>query len=208
MKRKAVGFYWTLSVPWLGFTTLPRNIDQAAEASRTIRYQRDAIRRHAKDNGYDLVHEETFLEIAPDRGSDLVEGPLERVAAICRLHDAVVLYVDFSEVQGWRSHAPLHHHSERLGLQLEPIWPNSLPIAGAPDFDPSAHFAQWRERQHEWIKAKPARATAARARAAALREQGLKNPAIAEALNAEGIPSLTGKAWTADSLRKFLAAPD
>ena len=35
--RNAVGFYWTLPVPWAGFVELPEDIDAAAKASRTIR---------------------------------------------------------------------------------------------------------------------------------------------------------------------------
>ena len=42
---RAVGFYWTLPVPWAGFTDLPTDVDEAAAQSRTIRYQRDLIRR-------------------------------------------------------------------------------------------------------------------------------------------------------------------
>ena len=70
MVRNAVGFYWTLPVPWTGFTSLPSDIDEAAKVSRTIRYQRNTIRRYAKVEGYRLIHEEVFLEIKPDRGSD------------------------------------------------------------------------------------------------------------------------------------------
>lgn len=205
MKRKAVGFYWTLPVPWLGFTKLPDDIDEAATKSRTIRYQRDAIRRHAKENGFDLIHEAAFLEIEPDRGTELIEGPLKRVAPICQQHDAVLLYVDFSKEQGWRSHAPLHNYADQLGLRLEPVWPSALPIEGEPSFDPAAHFARWRERQREWTDTKPARAAEARTRALALRGNGLKNPAIADQLNAERLLSPTGKPWTADGVRKFLA---
>ena len=68
--RNAVGFYWTLPVPWAGFTKLPKDIEEAAKASRTIRYQCELIRRYARDNGYRLVDEKVFLEIEPDRGSE------------------------------------------------------------------------------------------------------------------------------------------
>ena len=49
MSQNAVGFYWTLPVPWAGFTSLPKAVDDAAKLSRTIRYQRDLIRRYAAD---------------------------------------------------------------------------------------------------------------------------------------------------------------
>ena len=90
MTRNAVGFYWTLPVPWAGFTTLPAGIDDAAAVSMTIRYQRDAIRRHAKSEGFQLIHEEVFFEIEPDRGSDIITEPLAKVEKICREHDAVL----------------------------------------------------------------------------------------------------------------------
>ena len=79
MARNAVGFYWTLPVPWAGLVSLPNEIDEAAKVSRTIRYQRDLVRRYATDEGYRLVHEELFLEIEPDRGSDLILEPLRKV---------------------------------------------------------------------------------------------------------------------------------
>ena len=44
MGRNAVGFYWTLPVPWAGFTALPEKIEDAAKVSRTIRYQMQLIR--------------------------------------------------------------------------------------------------------------------------------------------------------------------
>lgn len=44
MDRTFIGFYWTLPVPWAGFTKLNlSNIDKAAEQSRTIALQRRSI---------------------------------------------------------------------------------------------------------------------------------------------------------------------
>ncbi|MFN7159798.1 MAG: hypothetical protein ACK4MR_14075, partial [Erythrobacter cryptus] len=63
MKRKAVGFYWTLPVPWAGFTKLPADIEAAARGSRTIAYQRALIHAFAAAEGYALVEEAAFLEI-------------------------------------------------------------------------------------------------------------------------------------------------
>lgn len=205
MKRKAVGFYWTLPVPWAGFTRLPEDVDAAAKLSRTIAYQREAVRRHARENGYDLIHEVAFLETQPDRGSQYIRGPLAKIAPLCRRHDAVVLYVDFEVLKGWRRNEALHAKAARLGLRLDPVYPDALPVNGET-FDPPAHFATWRAKQARWIADKPARAAAARARALELRAQGVKNPEIARRLNAERLRSLTGRDWTAESLRKFLAA--
>jgi len=205
MTRNAVGFYWTLPVPWAGFTTLPAGIDDAAAVSMTIRYQRDAIRRHAKREGFQLIHEEVFLEIEPDRGSDIITEPLTKVEKICREHDAVLLYVDFSEVQGWRSHAPMQHWSSMSSIRSEPVFPDEIVMDGKR-FDPHAHFTAWRQKQAHWIAGKTARATKAHARAQALVAQGLKRPDIAKVLNEENIASLSGKPWTADNLGKFLAS--
>ena len=102
--RNAVGFYWTLPVPWAGFTTLPEDIDAAAKESRTIHYQCELIRRYAKGRNYQLVAEKVFLEIAPDRGSQYIRDALRPLKAICREQSAAFLYVDFRRVQGWRGH--------------------------------------------------------------------------------------------------------
>ena len=205
MMRNAVGFYWTLPVPWAGFTTLPAQIDEAAAVSTTIRYQRDAIRRHAKNEGYQLVHEEVFLEIEPDRGSDIIREPLAKVAKICREHDAVLLYVEFSQVQGWRSHAPMQKWSQTYSIQTDPVFPDEIVMDGQM-FDPHEHFSDWREKQARWISNKAKRSENAYARAQDLVAAGLKKPEIAKRLNTENIPSLSGKPWTSDNLGKFLAA--
>ncbi|MFG6083673.1 hypothetical protein ACEUZ9_005396 [Paracoccus litorisediminis] len=202
MSQQAIGFYWTLPVPWAGFAVLPEDVDEAAEASRTIRYQRDAVRYYAKQNGFQLVTEKVFLEIAPDRGSDLILGPLSKVEKLCREQAAVLLFVDFAEVQGWRSHAPMTEWSRQSGIEVVPIFPNEMLIEGKV-FDPSAHFQKWRARQYEWSAGKPARRARALSRAMELRAKGLSNPEIAAALNSENVPSVTGKVWTGETVRKL-----
>ncbi|GAB4480247.1 MAG: hypothetical protein OHK0018_11700 [Erythrobacter tepidarius] len=107
MKRKAVGFYWTLPVPWAGFAKLPEDIERAGQASRTIRYQRALIHRYAAEHDLEIVHEAAFLEVEPDRASVFIEGALEKAAAKCRQYRAMLLFVDFSGAHGWRSHAPM-----------------------------------------------------------------------------------------------------
>jgi len=206
--RNAVGFYWTLPVPWAGFTALPEDIDAAARVSRTIRYQRDLIRRHAGDANYRLVAEKVFLEIEPDRGSRYILDVLRPLEAFCRAKDAVLLFVDFSEVQGWRSHAPMADWARHARIAIEPVYPDEITIDGV-SFDPHRHFAAWRRRQHEWTAGKEARVARALAVAAGLRREGRTHAAIAEELNAARIPGATGKPWTADSVAKLLGpAPD
>lgn len=201
--RNAVGFYWTLPVPWAGFTTLPDDIDAAAKVSRTIRYQCELIRRHAKDSGYRLVAERVFLEIAPDRGSRHVLDALRPLETICRAKKAVLLLVDFSEVQGWRSHGPLSDWAKQARIQIETVYPDEIQIDGG-SFDPHRHFMDWRDRQRDWIANKPERVARAFDEAVRLRDAGRTYRAIALELNDKSIPSATGKPWTADGVAKLL----
>lgn len=203
-RRNAVGFYWTLPVPRAGFTELPDRIEDAARASRTIRYQREAVHRHARDNGYTLVHEEVFLEIDPDRSSEFILGPLRKVGMVCRQHGATLLYVDFSEVQGWRSHPPMEEWCRSAVIPCQTLFPDEVLIDGQL-FDPSAHFQAWRTRQRAWTASKAERATKLLERAEGLRGGGLSYSAIAAAMNDEGLVNLTGRKWTADNVRKFIA---
>lgn len=204
--RKAVGFYWTLPVPWAGFTALPEDIDAAARASRTIRYQRDAIRRHAAENRYDLIAEKVFLEIAPDRGSEYIREPLAEAGQICRDNDAVLLFVDFSFVQGWRSHHAMDDWALNAGLDVCPVTPDPIMMDGQ-SFEPDAHFVAWRKRQSEWRANKAQRVEVAFAEARKLLEDGASHHAIADSLNERQIRSATGKLWTRDNVAKLLAQP-
>ncbi|MCT2539976.1 recombinase family protein [Sedimentimonas flavescens] len=201
---KAVGFYWTLPVPWVGFTQLPKDVDDAANSSLTIRYQRDLIRRYAKDHRLVLVHEAAYLEIEPDRGSEHVRDALRKVGQVCHAHHAVLLIVDFSEVQGWRSHHSLLDWARSGGVDVRLIYPDPITMEGK-SFDPHQHFSDWRQRQQEWSDGKAGRAEASRAEATRLRGAGLSFVAISKHLNANGLPSLTGKPWTPDNLRKLLS---
>ena len=85
MKRKAIGFYWTLPVPWAGFTDVDtRDVAKAAAQSKTIALQRAVIQAHASDCGYELVHEAAFCEIAPDRGGADITKELAKLAMRAR----------------------------------------------------------------------------------------------------------------------------
>ena len=203
MAGKAVGFYWTLPVPWAGFIDLNPDIEVAARQSRTIAYQRAVIRRYASEHKLTLVHEEAFLEIDPDRGGEQIKNPLEKAARVCREHDAELLWVEFHETQGWRNHGQMQAWLERGAVAHSPVPADPINLEGN-EFDPHAHFGDWRRRQKEWTQGKPAREEKALTRATKFRAEGLKNPAIARKLNEEGIRSATGKLWSADGVRKFL----
>ena len=204
MGRKAVGFYWTLPVPWAGFTALPDNIEEAAKVSRTIRYQMELIRSYAVENKLTLIREEAFLEVEPDRGTRYVLAVLKKVEVVCLANRAILLYVDFSEAQGWRSHAPMAAWSSRAGIEAVGLPPVPTHMDGKL-FDPRTHFSEWRERQDGWSAGKDQRVAAAMSRARALRAENMTYDKIAGLLDEEGLRSASGKRWSADMVRKMLA---
>ena len=203
MRRNAVGFYWTYPVEWAGFAKLPKNVDEAAARSKTIRYQRDLIRRYVDDGRLNLVHEEVFLETEPDRGSQHIVGPLKKVANICRAKDAVLLLVHFSVVHGWRDHASITYWLGNADIKFMWVYPDEIIIDGRP-FDPHAHFRRWRDIQHERTAEKFRRAAIAMERAKELRVLRYTYERIAAILNAEQIGSPTGKLWKEDNVRKLI----
>lgn len=203
MGRNAVGFYWTLPVPWAGFKELPKEIEAAAKASKTIRYQVQRIRSYAREQGFTLIREEVFIEVQPDRGTDSVTSALNKLEDYCRANAAALLYVDFAVLQGWRSHPHMAAWSQGRKIEILPVWPEPVPMDGS-DFDPVEHFQDWRLRQAEWSNGKVERLARARSRAGALKQEGLSNDAIAAALNAEQLRSATGKDWSGEMVRKML----
>lgn len=202
MGRNAVGFYWTLPVPWVGFKDLPKDIEGAAKASKTIRYQVQRIRANAQEEGYTLIREEVFLEVQPDRGTDTVISALNKIEEYCRAHSAALFFVDFSLAQGWRSHPPMEAWSRGKKIDIVPVWPDSVLMDGKT-FDPRKHFEVWRAQQDAWSKSKSERIEIAITRAQKLRADKLSYEMIAASLNAEGLRSATGKPWTGEMVRKL-----
>lgn len=206
VRKAAVGFYWTLPVPWAGFESLPRDVDAAADASLTIAYQREVTRRYAKDNDHHLIHEEVFLEINPDRGSSLIDEPLMRMQKLCEDRNATLLLVDFEAVGQWRRHKRIDGWIEHTSVDCVRIYPEETRISG-DRFDPFRHFADWRQRQEEWSDTKSDRRDRALSRALELRADLHPYPWIAATLNNEGILSPTGRTWTGDNVRKLIGPP-
>lgn len=204
--RKAVGFYWTLPVPWAGFRDLPNDVEEAAKVSKTIRYQMHLVRNFAKAEKLNLVAERVFVELQPDRPSPHIREPLDGLATLCRAEQAELLYADFSKVQGWRSHLVMRDWLGNEGRDLEhtPIWPDSIWIDGL-NFDPHAHFEKWRADWDHWKTSKDVRGQALLAEITDLRSEGKSHAAIAEALNLHGLHSPTGRPWTGEAVRKFAA---
>jgi hypothetical protein len=198
-----VGFYWTLPVPWAGFLSLPKDVDEAAAASRTVRYQRERVRRWVGDQNGALVGEEVFLEVAPDRGTAEVKDALEPALAGCRAHAATLVVVDFASTYGWRSHSPLQGYLETSDVTLEWLDPAEELVDGAW-FDPVHHFRTWRHVQEAHQEAKPAHRARVKAVIGASGAQRASYAELARILNSREVFTHGGKPWTADNLRKFL----
>lgn len=203
-RKNFVGFYWTLQVPWVSFTDLPQDVDAAAEASRTIRYQRDLVRRWVKDNGGTLVAERVFLELAPDRASEYVMPAINELAKLCSEKGLELVHVDFQDRHHSRPHPFLRDALARaridaLGLKPEPI------MIDGETFDPIEHFREWSKLKKAHVEGKPAVAESLRGEIHRLREYGCSWKRVADDLNARGLKTLNGKPWTSDNLRKFAA---
>jgi hypothetical protein len=200
-----VGFYWTLPVPWAGFTSLPQDPETAAKASRTIAYQRERVRRWVKEEGSTLVHEEVFLELAPDRGSEHILPIIDKLLKRCRAEKAKLVLVEFWDAYGWRKHGPLAQRLEENAEHCVLLDPVPLTSA-AGHFDPVKHFRTWREVEGAHATGKAERKLALAAAISDRQDESLSPKELALMLNADGLTSPTGKPWTADNLRKFLKA--
>ncbi len=201
--ENAVGFYWTLPVTWAQFVELPKDLEAAAAASKTIRYQIELVRRYAKDHGFTLIHEEVFLEIEPDRGSAHIQTALETLERICRTNSATVLVVDFSVVQNWRRNGYMDDWLENTDMPFIRISPDPL-LSSEWSFDPGQHFGDWRKRHLDWMNSKPEREAFALRRSLELQKTCLSVNVLAQRLNSEKVPSPTGKPWSESNLRAFL----
>lgn len=135
MSKQAVAFYWSLPVPWAGFTTLDPDIEVAAGQSKTIAYQRALVREYAKRLGMTVIHGEAFLEIDPDRGSSYIIPALRKAESLCRKHCAELVYVNFAGVQSWRSHYAMEEWLNRAdipqtAIEAEPVVVNGMLCEG------------------------------------------------------------------------------
>lgn len=200
MSDAYVGFYWTLPVFWSGFRSLPTDVEAASAKSRTIRYQRERVRRHVADQAGRLTDEMVFIDVRTDRGTPVVLETLERARTLCATRGASLLYVEFAQAHHWRRHPALqnflHEHAFAVGLSPDPIG-----IDGRL-FDPIQHFQNWRRR--DTSEAAKRRRDIARA-LATLTQQFPPGPGrymlIAQSLNERAIPTKSGLPWTAENVR-------
>ncbi len=203
MSRSYVGVYWTLPVNWAGFRDLPPDVDSAAAASRTIRYQRERVRGWVHKDGGTLLGEVAFMDTRTDRATDAVRDVLRRAAPAYAGKGATLLAVQFHEVHHWRHNPFLHGAAEELGLEVMPLSPDPLTIDGQV-FDPARHFAGWRKNDgsamarlrldaHEGLQAALAEAP----------DGDGRWQAVAGLLNGRGIRTIRGGTWTAENVRKL-----
>ncbi|WP_407525066.1 hypothetical protein [Methylobacterium oryzisoli] len=201
-----VGFYWTLPVRWAGFLVLPEEAARAAEASRTIAYQRTLVRRYVEGERGTLAGEVVALEVSPDRGTTAIEADVGRAGRLCRETGAMLLHVDFRKNGGWRPHPIL---SEALAA----LAGAGVPVLGLPAdeiildgrfFDPAEHFSLWRVRDAQARARRQGDIPAALAAALAEVPEGRGRwKAVALLLNAREVPTFGGGAiWTPDNVRK------
>ena len=209
MKRLYAGVYWTLPVNWADFRDLPvEDIDAAAAASKTIRYQRECVRRYVRDEGGELAAEIAFMETRTDRATDAVRDVLRRKAPT-RLGALTLLAVAFEENHHWRPNPFLKIAADELGLQLIRLSPDPITLDGEL-FDPARHFATWRDQD---VRAMEQLRLAAQEGMQAARGEvpdGAGRWAkIATLLNSRGVKTVRGGQWTAENVRKFVQrSPD
>lgn len=204
MRVACVGFYWTLPVTWADFRRLPGDVDGAARASRTIRYQRERVRQWARSEVVNLVGEVAFMDVRTDRATEQVAAALVDARRLCIRRHAVLAYVAFEERNLWRSNPHLRDQAERLGLELVALSPDPITVDGRR-FDPIAHFKASRVAERERMGELRREAYAGIERAlSAISEGAGRWQAVAERLNQEGVRSLKGSAWTSENVRKVV----
>lgn len=187
------GIYWTYPVRWVGLTRF-EDVFHATTVSRTIRYQRAQILRHAASQKRAVLAEAAFLEAAADRGT--IEVAEEIAATVRRRPDLTPVLIDFSDPSGWRRHHELRERMISASAEFLPAEPAFL---DGRRFDPIQHFRSWAER---WSDHARSRVEHRETILAALRDA----PPTGRAawLNDLGLLTHTGKEWTADNLRKFV----
>ena len=198
-----VGIYWTLPVNWAGFRDLAPAVEAAAAASRTIRYQRERVRRHVREQGSRLIEEIAFMDTRPDRATDAVRDVLRRHGPALAEVRPTLLTVRFDQAHGWRPNPFIRLAADELGLSLVSLPPDPVVIDGMV-FDPARHFAAWRRRDESAMARLRFEAAEGLRTAMAATPYGPGRWAtVAKRLNATGTRTIRGGSWTAENVRKL-----
>ena len=207
MAQQFVGFYWTLPVYWAEFRDLPVDITAAAEASKTIRYQRRRVQRYVDEERGELIEEIAFMDVRTDRATEVVEAELRR--RVTRYAGAATLVsVAFDLHHRWRHNPYLHAAVDAIGIRSMTLTPDPIELDGQL-FDPIVHFARWRGRDAEAKERLRYEANAGLLQA--LHEIPARRgrwAEIAALLNARNVRSIHGKAWSAEGVRKHTTRLD
>lgn len=202
MSRQHVGFYSTLPVNWAGFRQQPNDVDAAATASRTIRYQRERVRRYVTEERGVLVDEIAFMDVRPDRATDLVRAELRQKAAH-HAGKATLVAVAFDEVHKWRHNPYLVDAAYDFGFDLLPLSPDPTLIDGT-EFDPVRHFAEWRKRDgSEKTRLEYEALHGLNAALVAVPSGEGRWQIIATRLNSEDVKTIRGGVWNAENVGKL-----
>lgn len=196
--QKYIGVYWTRPVPWAGFTTLSSDVEIASNQSRTIRYQREVVRRYVKEVHGNMEREVALLELAPDRAIPESAAELRQIVAKASSR-AIFVSVAFTETNGWRPHPFIRDGlpaDRTLALPPDPIMLNGT------SFDPIRHFKDWRAQEKAHSGTKGSHRGTILSILQAVSKQSY--PSQAKTLNAAGLRTHSGKEWNGDNLRKFL----
>lgn len=200
--------YWTRPVKWAGFTTLPTDPDEAAKLSRTILYQKELVRRWARDEKPPimLAAETAYIDEQSDRSSPGIGDAIAALRKRCGPGPAVLVYVDFERDGLARKNRYLLSLPAELGFdEVRPLWPDEVMINGKR-FNPREHFQAWREQDEDGKAALRRHVNAGLATAFVQVPEGSgRYRAMADHLNSRGIRTLRGVPWTEDNVRMALA---
>ncbi|RWO88607.1 hypothetical protein [Mesorhizobium sp.] len=200
-----VGFYWTRPVNWAGLRKLPKDVDEAARNSKTIRYQCERVRRWVESEHGTLSREFVFIEHDPEEATAAIRRVLEQAIELCQERRCAFIYVNFGYVRLWRRHRYMWEMLKGSGLKLIDLHPIPLTIDGQR-FDPIEHFEKWRDHEHLWKDEHRQAVRQAFAEALVKVPEGRgRFQAIADYLNdVRCIETLTGLQWTDETVRKFM----
>ncbi|MER8719643.1 hypothetical protein NKH64_14845 [Mesorhizobium sp. M0999] len=199
-----VGFYWTRPVNWAGFRRLPKNVEQAAKLSKTIRYQCERVRRWVEDENGTVAGEFVFIERDPDEATTAIRDELGKALTLCRTRRCSFVYVDFGHVKLWRRHRYMWEMLRESGVPIINLEPHGLTIDGKW-FDPIGHFERWRENEAHWRGEHRNEVLQAVADALKAIPAGRgRYKAIAAYLSERGMTTIMGREWDEDNVRKFL----
>lgn len=203
MAEAYIGVYWTLPVNWTGFRDLSHSVEMAADVSKTIRYQRERVRRYVDDNADKLIGEIAFMDTRTDRATEAVKDILRREMPAYAGRKVTLLTVSFEEVHNWRPNPFMYEVAEELDLSLVGLSPDPLTINGE-EFDPAKHFAAWRKQDKSAMPL--LRLKANEGLQAALLEVPAGNgrwQIVADLLNHRKVKTIQGGSWTSENVRKL-----